>query len=378
MPRRRMHCRCSTPASLTPPLAKWGHGGEKRRAATALAERLAMAHLHGCAAGGERVEWFMQDDGDSADLRVRLTGALAQGKNLDSFFAGLRPGHPDYSTLRTAYAAETDPARRTAIARNLERWRWMPQALGQDYVLVNVPAFEVYLWRDGAQVQTWRGVVGKKETPTPQISATIKAVTFNPWWDLPDSIIRAGGSFSPRRGYVRMKNGHIRQKPGPGNSLGQMKVEMPNSHAIYLHDTPSKGLFGAATRAYSHGCVRVADPLDLAATLLEGVKTRDDIDVLLGIKKRNEKPGPMSKAALPPKLKPDEPEPVKTATVKLRADLPAYIAYFTAAPRADGSLAFPQDLYGRDAAIDDPANPARPCRTVPATNATTVAFSGRK
>jgi len=333
-----------------------------RLRALELAEQLATAHLHGCAGPDERAEWFMKDDADSANLHGRLVDALLGGASLDGFFAGLRPNDPAYAALREAYLAEVDPARRLALARNMERWRWMPQALGENYVLVNVPAFEVYLWRDGAEVQTWRAVVGKTATPTPQINATIKAVTFNPWWDLPPSIAE-GGHFSAGGGYIIGKGGHVRQKPGPHNALGQMKVEMPNPYAIYLHDTPSKGLFGAATRAFSHGCVRVGDPLSLAAKLLEGVRSRDDIDVLLGNKDRDEAKGRISRMPREPEslLKPEEP-PIKTTTVRLRADLPVYIAYFTAAPRPDGSLAFLPDIYHRDSLIIDPATPGKDCR----------------
>jgi murein L,D-transpeptidase YcbB/YkuD len=300
----------------------------------------------------------MKDDADSANLHGRLVDALVGGASLDGFFTGLRPTHPGYAALREAFLSETDPARRLTLARNMERWRWMPQALGADYVLVNVPAFEVYLWREGAQAQTWTAVVGKTATPTPQLAATITGVTFNPWWDVPPSIAR-GGSFSARGGYV-VTRGHVRQRPGPRNALGQMKVEMPNPYAIYLHDTPSKGLFGAATRAFSHGCVRVADPLSLAAKLLEGVRSRSDIDRLLGSADRDEARGRISKPTVP-LAQPSEPPPIKTTTVRLRADLPVYIAYFTAAPRPDGSLAFLPDIYGRDSRIIDPAKPGKAC-----------------
>ena len=331
-----------------------------RRAALALSEQLAKAHLHGCTAAAERNEWYIKDTDDSAGLRGQIDAALLGENQFEAFFAGLKPAHPDYAALRNAFNSEADPARRLTLARNMERWRWLPRELGPDHVLVNVPAFEVYLRRGGALAESWRAVVGKKSTPTPQLAASITGVTFNPWWDVPVSIVKEGGSFSARRGYIRTKRGHIRQKPGRYNSLGQMKVEMANPHAIYLHDTPSKGLFGAATRAYSHGCVRVGDPLDLAATLLDGVRSRDDIDILVGNKPRKEAAQRISRP--PPSPQPgDEPPPIKTVTVKLPAALPVYVAYFTAAPRADGTLAFPGDIYGRDGTIGDPASSAKAC-----------------
>ncbi len=331
----------------------------RRRAATALAEQLGRAFLHGCAAPADRQDWHIDDSKDSADLRDRLVETLRQSDNLDALFNALRPDHPDYAALRAAYLAETEPARRTTLARNLERWRWLPQQLGQDYVFVNVPAFEVGLWKGGALAQSWPAIVGKTATPTPALNSTITAVTINPWWQVPKSIIDAGGRFSARGGYVRTRGGAIRQRPGPRNALGRMKVEMGNPYAIYLHDTPNRSLFGASFRAFSHGCVRVGDALDFASTLLEGMKTRDDIDVLAGVKSREEVRGLMSRPGQVSAKPADQMS--KTVTVKLVAAMPVYIAYFTAAPRSDGSIGFLKDLYGHDSAIGDPANPDRAC-----------------
>jgi murein L,D-transpeptidase YcbB/YkuD len=102
-------------------------------------------------------------------------------------------------------------------------------------------------------------------------------VIYNPWWEVPESIIkesvgalmRGSPAVAAARGYV-LDQGRIRQKPGPSNALGQMKLAMPNPQAIYLHDTPSKRHFALPVRAYSHGCIRVGNALDFAATLLEG------------------------------------------------------------------------------------------------------------
>lgn len=339
-------------------------GVVKRRAATELAERLATAHLRGCAAPGERNSWLIDDKDDSADLRGRLRQALETDDNLDGFFAGLRPAHPQYAALQTAFAAETDQARRQVLARNLERWRWMPQSLGEDYVLANVAHFEVGLWRGGEEVQTWPTVVGKASTPTPTFASQIVSVTFNPWWEVPPSIVREGG-IAGRRGYVMTKSGRYRQPPGPRNALGKMKVEMPNRHAVYLHDTPSRGLFSAAFRAYSHGCVRVGDAIGFAAALLKDKHTRDQVDVLAGIK-RPEEIGNLSRPQdrrTPQALlaKPEQPEPIKTVNVPLPTKLPVYIAYFTAAARKDGAVGLAKDVYRRDDAIADPSNPERRC-----------------
>ncbi len=328
-----------------------------RRTATALAGRLARAHLQGCAPPAERIDWHVDDSQDTASLAGRVQQAIASNEKLEGFFEGLNPAHPDYAALRAAYGAETDPARRSQLARNLERWRWMPRSLGNDYVLVNTAGFEVNLWRGGARAKTWPAVVGKTSTPTPAFNASITGVIFNPWWEVPPSIASEGG-FSDRRGYVRT-NGRIRQRPGPGNALGQMKLIMPNTYNIYLHDTPSKGYFTHVSRAYSHGCVRVGDALDFASTLLAGVRSRNQVNALVGLNRKPERISRLLRTADATDGK--DSDPIKTTTVFLPASLPVYIAYFTVGRRGDGTLAFERDVYGRDNAIADPSNPNRPC-----------------
>lgn len=297
-------------------------------AATALALKLARMHLLGAASAAERSGWRIADSDRSIKVEDQLAVALAGGR-IDDFFAGQRPLHPDYAVLRDAYRAETDPAKRRTLARNMERWRWMPLSLGQDYLLVNAAAFELNRWQGDRRVGNWRVIVGKKSTPTPIFSATVTGVNINPWWNVPSNIVResVGGLIrrSPAtaraRGYV-WGGGSVRQKPGPNNALGQMKLVMPNAFSVYLHDTPNRDLFERDVRAFSHGCVRVGDALGLAESLLAGVKTRPQIDALVASR--------------------------QTVTVGLVRPVPVYIAYFTAGTRADGSLAFYDDIYGRD------------------------------
>jgi murein L,D-transpeptidase YcbB/YkuD len=133
-----------------------------------------------------------------------------------------------------------------------------------------------------------------------------------------------GGRFAASQGYVRT-GGQWRQKPGPGNALGQMKLVMPNPYKVYLHDTPSKALFSRDTRAFSHGCVRVGDAIGFAATLLSGTRSRAPVD-----------------AAVRSRV---------TVTYDLPARLPVYITYFTAAPAGDGTVQFRPDIYARDARV---------------------------
>ncbi len=325
-----------------------------RRAALDLATRLATAHLRGCTPPSARGGWMIEDAADAKEIGTQVREVIASGKTLDSFIAGLNPVHPDFVALTDAYAAEADPLRRLSLARNIERWRWMPQSLGEDFVLVNIPMFETALWRGGSLTKRWPVVVGKVTTPTPIFTATATAVTFNPWWEVPPSIVQeSGGRLSARRGYVRV-NGRYRQRPGPGNSLGKMKVAMANSHNIYLHDTPSQRHFGLAERAYSHGCVRVSDAIGFAATLLEATKSRSQINQIAGL---TPKPLALRSAAVPKEAEPA----VETTTVPLASGLPVYMAYFTVSRSADGNLAFARDVYGLDAAIPDPRDAGRQC-----------------
>jgi len=297
-------------------------------AASALALKLARMHLLGSASAAERAGWRIVDSDRDFDVEAQLSVALAGGR-IDDFLAGQRPQHPEYAALREALRSETDPVRRQKIARSMERWRWMPISLGQDYLLVNAAGFELTRWRGGQRVGSWRVIVGKTASPTPIFSATVTGVNINPWWNVPSNIVResVGGLIrrSPAtaraRGYV-WGGGSVRQKPGPGNALGQMKLVMPNPFSVYLHDTPNRDLFNQDVRALSHGCVRVGDALGLAESLLAGVKNRSQIDALVASR--------------------------KSVTVGLIRPVPVYIAYFTAGIRSDGSLALYDDIYSRD------------------------------
>jgi len=293
-------------------------------AAQALALKFASQELLGVASPSDRTGWHIADTDNAIDVSAELNKALT-ADDLEVFFAGLRPQHPDYVALRKAYATEADPARKATIARNMERWRWMPRTLGQSYVLVNEATFEARFWRRGDLAGTWRVVVGKRSTPSPMFAATITAVTFNPWWNIPASIVaEMRGRFPASKGYVRTANGWA-QKPGPGNALGQMKLVMPNPYHVYMHDTPSKSLFAKDERAFSHGCIRVDKALDYASTLLQGARTQTQIDAIVASR--------------------------KTTTVPLSHSIPVYVTYFTAGLLGDGKFVVVPDIYGRDGRI---------------------------
>lgn len=311
------------------------------RAATGLALRLARMELVGTSTAAQKGAWGIVDTDTALDVEPLLNVALVSGA-VDAFFAQLRPAHPDYAALRAAYASETDPARRATLARNMERWRWLPHTLGADYVLVNAAAFEARLWRGGSQAGSWRVIVGKPKTPTPVFRTAITGVNFNPWWEIPSSIVRESVGALVRnrpataraRGYV-VQNGRYRQAPGPGNALGQMKLVMPNPYSVFMHDTPNRNLFAQDNRALSHGCVRVGDAIGYAATLLQGTMNRERIDEIVASR--------------------------QTTTINLARPLTLYIAYFTAGPDASGKVAFYKDIYHRDASVPLPEGIAIPC-----------------
>ena len=188
------------------------------------------------------------------------------------------------------------------IELNLERLRWLPDDLGKRYLLVNIPDYCLHLIEDGQTVLQMRVVVGKKENPTPVFSDQMTYLTFNPFWNIPESIaiketiplLRKDDGYADKHGIQVVMKGHneeavdaseigwkeveqenkafpylLRQRPGPGNALGRVKFMFPNQFNVYLHDTPTRHLFQATERDYSHGCVRVEHPVELAEYLLK-------------------------------------------------------------------------------------------------------------
>ncbi len=161
------------------------------------------------------------------------------------------------------------------ILANMERLRWLPPDLGPFYVMVNIPTFNATIMDNHSPVRTSRVIVGKQRTQTPLVSSRISSVVVNPTWFVPASIAREimpnVGRHSQIRGYrVRWsKQGLlISQPPGERNALGRLKLIFETPYGIYMHDTPSRHLFASGTRAFSHGCIRLDDPVQFAASLL--------------------------------------------------------------------------------------------------------------
>ncbi|MBM3606975.1 MAG: murein L,D-transpeptidase [Alphaproteobacteria bacterium] len=211
------------------------------------------------------------------------------------------------------------------IIANMERWRWLPRDLGSMHIIVNIPEYQVRVIRDGQAVHSARAIVGKAETPTPVFSDHMKFMVVNPSWYVPPSIIKKSSPEAfARQGYeVRQtRNGlMVRQPPGPGNALGNVKFMFPNDHAVYLHDTNARHLFNASLRAFSHGCVRVQNPFKLAEAVMSTAPGWSErrLASLVG---RGE------------------------MTVNLPQHLPIHLVYFTTFVDGNGELQTRGDLYG--------------------------------
>jgi L,D-transpeptidase YcbB len=274
---------------------------------------------------------------------------LAAARDPGAALAAFQPPHAGYLALkrklaelradrsdRTSVEAPQGKASKVAperleaeIAANMERWRWLPADLGRRHVFVNVPDFQLKVVDNGAVVHQTRVIVGKPETPTPVFSDEMDHVIVNPSWYVPPSIFRnefhSDPGYAAARGYevVRGKDGSIsiRQPPGERNALGFIKFMFPNQHAVYLHDTPNRNLFGSERRAFSHGCVRVDQPFRLVDHVFgpgEGW-SEDRLRALIG---KGEK------------------------TIRLREKLPVHLAYFTASVDERGNLQLIDDIYG--------------------------------
>ncbi|HZS63742.1 MAG TPA: L,D-transpeptidase family protein [Xanthobacteraceae bacterium] len=225
------------------------------------------------------------------------------------------------------------------ILANMERWRWMPHSLGNTYVMLNIPDFMLKVVKDGEVVWRTKVVVGKPDKPTPILSASMKYITVNPTWNVPPSIVYQeylpllyqDPSALDRYGLkvTQDENGgvHMYQPPGDANALGRIRFNFPNKFLVYQHDTPEKYLFDKVSRAYSHGCMRVQDPLKYAEVLLsiaapkEGY-TQDRLRAMYGNEEKE---------------------------IQFKTFIPVHITYQTAYVDDSGKLVIRPDVYGRDA-----------------------------
>jgi murein L,D-transpeptidase YcbB/YkuD len=260
---------------------------------------------------------------------------------------------PPKSKHKHAAAKPAGEGRATKIQKvelALEELRWLPRELGNTYVFLNQPAFEVTFVENAKPKLSMRAVVGKPSAQTYFFVDRVKDVEYNPYWNVPRSIVinemlprlyrdpswlnHRGYEVSNERGRQIASNSvnwaavasdrtavDVRQPPGDHNALGRVKIEFPNKHAIYMHDTPEKSFFKREMRALSHGCVRLEHPREMAAALL-GTSV-DHIDKRIASK--------------------------NTEKEFVKRDIPVYLAYFTAWPDADGKVRYYDDVYDRDA-----------------------------
>jgi murein L,D-transpeptidase YcbB/YkuD len=246
------------------------------------------------------------------------------------------------------------------IVLNLERWRWLPHELGPRAIVVNVAGFRLEVVENEETVLTMRIVAGRPMSRTPVFSTTITAVVLNPAWNIPTRIavreivplIRKNPHYLAKhpitvlQGWgarAKVINPHtipwselsgkpfpyrLREEPGPLNPLGRIKFDLPNPFTVYLHDTPAQELFTKAVRAFSHGCIRIEKPLDLAVYVLRGTPQWTQDTLLAAIAEGGER------------------------IVQAPQPIPIYVGYWTAWVEDNGVVHFRHDLYGRDRRLD--------------------------
>jgi murein L,D-transpeptidase YcbB/YkuD len=288
-----------------------------------------------------------------ADLAEQLAKTVSSNQVRETL-EELAPTHPQYKGLQAALARErqSPTGHVDQIRMNLARWRWLPRELGDRYVFVNVPAYQMQVMEGEKPVLAMRVIVGDPKHQTPLFSDEMTTIVFSPNWNVPESIIRK--EMLPRLvndpGYLERQDIqvvgtsgqvidaeavdwgdesavaglHFRQEPGPKNALGLVKFQFPNSFDVYMHDTPQDALFNKEGRALSHGCIRLENPMALAQYVL-----RDNPEWT------TEKIGAAMNAG-------------EEHAVPLKEHLPVHIGYFTAWVNPDGSVTYTDDPYHLD------------------------------
>lgn len=238
---------------------------------------------------------------------------------------------------------------------NLERWRWLPDYFGKRHLRANIAAFTVTAYEDKKAVRTHLTIVGKPFRKTPVFSDSVDYIVFNPWWETPNSLarrdklpsFRKDPSAVERLGFdVLDRSGNkvnsstidwnsvsaenfpyrLRQRPGEQNALGQVKIMFPNVHNVYLHDTPTRGLFAQRQRAFSSGCLRTQDPIDLSEWLLKDTPNWDRAAIDKAVDSKRETRATLSES------------------------VPVHILYMTVVVDEAG-VRYLDDLYERDAKV---------------------------
>ena len=262
---------------------------------------------------------------------------------------------------RTLTQLNTTPEQRIEQLRaNIERWRWLPRELGDEYILVNIAGFKMHVHSNGETIMTQRVVVGTPYRRTPVFTGRMTYLVLNPSWEVPHRLavrdqlprIRADQDYLERMGFAVLQGWgaeerridpadidwdalstrhfpyRLRQAPGPENALGQVKFMFPNHHNVYLHDTPARGLFKHEERAFSSGCIRIEHPDRLTVWLLSeraDILGSERIQTIL--------------------------DSGRETTVRLDRPLPVHLLYWTAWVDDEGRIQYRRDLYERDTAL---------------------------
>jgi L,D-transpeptidase YcbB len=302
-----------------------------------------------------RIQWLVKDT-DAADfpLGALMTSALST-HDMEGVIKSVEPVHPEYRVLLSALSAApaTSVSLRNMIRANLDRWRWMPRKLGDKHVRANVPEYMIRVVTFNKTIASYRAIVGKMSSQTPSLIAPAVGIVVHPPWTIPRSLIKEevgpmiarSPAAARARGYTWTGSGaslSVVQQPGPNAALGQMKIDMPNPDAIFIHDTPGRHLFNNPTpRAYSHGCVRTDRALELGI-LLGILQSGQEAEDLAAIIKKG-----------------------KTERVPFKESIQIAITYFTYGTGMDGKVQAFGDIYGRDVPIIASLDKARPPAVVP-------------
>jgi L,D-transpeptidase YcbB len=278
----------------------------------------------------------LEDSGESNEFDASLKNAVVQFQQ--------RHGLKDDGIIGKSMIDELNvplSKRIDQIVVNMERSRWMPMDLSpkENYLLVNIPEFKLHVVENNKPAWDCNVIVGDTDNKTVVFAGVLKNIVFSPHWNIPESIVEdeilpemekdPNYLEEQQLEIVGNKNGLpvIRQKPGEENSLGLVKFMFPNTHNIYLHDSPAKELFDKTTRAFSHGCVRVSEPEKLANYLLRDNGSWDETKVSEAMHSGEEK------------------------WVNLKSRMPVYIVYFTAWVDPNGKLNFRKDIYNYDSRL---------------------------
>lgn len=291
----------------------------------------------------------------SAPRSADVLAAVSKTSDLKGLLDSFQPAHAGYRALKTRLAEWRSgtleregvlDARRMppltlpedVLIANLERWRWMPRDLGPSHVTVNIPDFSLKLVRDGRAVFRANVVVGQPSWATPMMSADMTSITVNPVWNVPQTIVdqeflpmmRSDPAFAKRIGLqiVEREDGSVRmyQAPGDLNVLGRLRFNFPNRFAVYQHDTSEPFLFDVASRANSHGCIRVQRATEYAAALLSIARPDEEFT-----------PARLRALRGDSEIEIDFVKPI-----------PVHLTYQTAFVAEDGRLVVRDDIYGHD------------------------------